>query len=173
MRPIGSAKTLEARRQAAIRLLEQGLRKAEVARRVGTTRTSVTRWWKAHRRGGPEALKAQPPPHRPCQLTARQRKRLVGRLLRGARANGFATDLWTCPRIAALVQRLFGVAYHVDSMPRVLAGLGFTCQRPEKRAMERDDAEVAGWVARDWPRIKKTRPGGTRTSSSPTKRGSA
>jgi transposase len=172
MRPIGSAKTLEARRRLAIRLLEQGLRKTEVARRVGTTRTSVTRWWKAHRRGGLQALKAQPPPHRPCQLTVRDKKRLTARLLKGARANGFATDLWTCPRIATLIQRLFAVTYHVDSMPRFLAALDFTCQRPEKRAMERDDDAVAGWIAGEWPRIKKTPPGAAPTSSSPTKRGS-
>jgi transposase len=172
MRPTGSAEELEARRQSAIRLLKQGLRKAEVARRVGCMRTSVTRWWKQYQRDGPKALKAKPPPHRPCRLAAAQKQRLRRRLLKGARANGFVTDLWTCPRIAELVHRLFGVAYHVDSMPRFLAELGFSCQRPEKRAMERDEEAIQHWVAHDWPRIKKTPPGGRPRSSGPMKRGS-
>jgi len=173
MRPLGTAVELEARRQSAIRLLEQGLRKVEVARRLGCTRTSVTRWWKQYQDGGLKALKAQPPPHRPCRLTAAQKRQLQRRLLKGARANGFATDLWTCPRIAELIQRRFGVAYHVDSMPRFLADLGFTCQRPERRAMERDEAAIQQWVDRDWPRVKKTRPAGRPRSSGPMKRGSA
>ena len=172
MRPKGGAGELEARRQSAIRLLKQGLRKAEVARRVGCTRTSVTRWWKQQQRDGPKALKAKPPPHRPCRLTTAQKQRLRRRLLKGARSNGFVTDLWTCPRIAELVHRLFGVAYHVDSMPRFLAELGFSCQRPEKRAMERDEEAIQHWVAHDWPRIKKTPPGGRPRSSGPMKRGS-
>ena len=173
MRPIGSAQELEVRRESAVRLLKQGLRKAEAARRLGCTRTSVTRWWKQGQRGGRQALKAKPPPHRPCRLSATQKRRLKRRLLKGARANGFVTDLWTCPRIAELVYRLFGVSYHVDSLPRFLAALGFTCQRPEKRALERAAEAIRHWVAHDWPRIEKTPPGGRPRSFGPMKRGSA
>jgi len=159
MRPHGTAEELEARRREAIRLLRQGHRQADVARRLGTTRTSVGRWWKDYRRGGPEALRAKPPPGRPPKLTRRQKRGLVRRLLGGARANGFATDLWTCPRIALLIARRYGVTYHVDSLPKFLHALGLSCQKPEKRAFERDDAAVARWVAHDWPRIKKRPPG--------------
>jgi transposase len=97
---------------------------------------------------------------------------LADRLLAGAKANGFGTDLWTCPRIGELIRRLFKVRYHVDSLPRVLAALGFSCQRPEKRARERDEEAIERWVARDWPRIKKTPRDGTPPSFSSTKRGS-
>lgn len=159
MRPHGTAEELEARRRRAIRLLQEGHRQAEVARVVGTTRTSVGRWWKAYRRGGEAALRAKPPPGRPSKLTRAQKRGLVRRLLKGARAGGFATDLWTCPRIAELIRRLTGVVYHVDSLPRFLRALGFTCQKPEKRAWERDDEAVARWVAHEWPRIKKKRRG--------------
>jgi transposase len=155
MRPQGTAAALEARRREAIRLLQEGRRQADVARRLGTTRTSVGRWWKAYRRGGPRALRAKPPPGRPPHLTRRQKRGLVRRLLQRARANGFATDLWTCPRIAQLIARRYGVTYHVDSLPKFLHALGFSCQKPEKRAFERHDAVVARWVARQGPRIKK------------------
>lgn len=159
MRPCGTAEQLEARRREAIRLLEAGHRQADVARAVGTTRTSVCRWRQAYQRDGPEALRAKPPPGRPAYLTDAQKADLRRRLLKGARASGFRTDLWTCPRIADLIQRRYGVRYHVDSLPRFLRVLGFSCQKPEKRAIERDEAVVARWVARDWPRIKK-KPGG-------------
>jgi len=159
MRPRGTAEELEARRHEAIRLLQQGHRQAAVARRLGTTRTSVGRWWKDYRRRGPEALRAKPPPGRPSKLTRRQKRGLVRHLLKGTRASGFETDLWTCPRIAQLIERRYGVTYHVDSLPKFLHALGFSCQKPEKRAFERDDEAVARWVARDWPRIKKKPPG--------------
>lgn len=155
MRPRGTADELEARRRHAIRLLEAGHRQADVARALTTTRTSVCRWWNAYQRDGPEALEAKPPPGRPAYLTDAQKADLRRRLLQGARAHGLATDLWTCPRIADLIEARYGVRYHVDSLPTFLRALGFSCQKPEKRATERDEAAVARWVARDWPRIKK------------------
>jgi len=155
MRPCGSAKELEARRHRAVRLLEQGNSQAEVALRVGVTPFSVWRWWKAYREGGQAALRAKPPPGRPCKLTNAQRKDLRDRLLEGAPANGFATDLWTCRRVAQLIRRHYGVGYHVESLPRFLRALGFSCQKPQKRAFEQDQEVLARWVARQWPRIKK------------------
>jgi transposase len=115
----------------------------------------VWRWWKAYRKGGEAALRARPPAGRRSKLTDAQKQNLRRRLLEGARANGFATDLWTCPRIAQLIRRLWGVSYHVDSLPRFLRAMGFSCQRPQKRAVERDEEAVASWVAHQWPRIKK------------------
>lgn len=158
MRPRGSAQQLEARRHQAVRLLEQGHSQAEVARRVGVAPNSVWRWWKAYRQGGKSALRAKPPPGRKSKLSVEQKEDLTRQLLQGARTNGFATDLWTCPRIGQLIRRCYGVNYHVDSLPRFLRALGFSCQRPQKRALERDDEAVARWVARHWPRIKKKPP---------------
>ena len=136
-------------------MLEQGHSQAEVARRVGVAPNSVWRWWKAYREGGKSALRAKPATGRRPKLSAEQKEDLCRRLVQGARASGFPTDLWTCPRIAQLIRRCYRVNYHVDSLPRFLRALGFSCQRPQKRALERDDEAIAGWVARDWPRIKK------------------
>jgi len=126
MRPNGSAEQLERRRRQAVALKDQGHGPTEIARRLGTTPQSVCRWVRRYRRGGPEALAARPVPGRPSKLNASQRRGLVNCLLRGATASGFATDLWTCPRIAQVIERRWGVHYHVDGVPRLMAGLGFS-----------------------------------------------
>jgi transposase len=126
MRPHGSSAQLERRRREAVSLMDQGWRPTQIARRLGTTLRSVDRWIRAHRQRGAGALKAKPSPGRPPKLSARQRQSLVNCLLKGAAACGFATDLWTCRRIAELIHRRFGVSYHVDAVPRLMRGLGFS-----------------------------------------------
>lgn len=126
MRPHGSPSQLERRRRQAVALKEQGLGPAAIARRLGTTPQSVCRWVRRHRQGGADALAARPIPGRPPKLTARRKRALVSCLLKGAAAFGFATDLWTCPRIAQLIAQRYGASYHVDAIPRLMAGLGFS-----------------------------------------------
>jgi len=135
--------------------MQQGYGDAAIARMLKTTATSVWRWRKAYQRGGPKALAARPAPGRPARLTRRQRRSLANRLVKGPMAHGFATDLWTCPRIARMIEEWYGVRYHVDHIPRLMASLGFSCQRPERRALERDEQAIRRWVRKDWPRIKK------------------
>ena len=156
MRPAGDPKELERRRRRALVLLEQGLMPVEVARRVGVDRRSVRRWKAAYRKRGETALTAKPASGRPPKLNARKQKRLERRLLKGAKAAGFDSDLWTCPRVAELVQREFETEYHVRHVPRILRALGFTPQKPARRAVERDEPAIARWVKQDWPRVKKT-----------------
>lgn len=147
---------MERRRREAVRLVQQGLSQAEAARRVHTTRKSVCCWWHAYQQGGDAALAAKPPPRKPCRLNPEQKQDLVTRLLQGARAEGFDTDLWTSPRITAFIRRRYGVRYHSHHIPHLLHALGFTCQKPERRAAERDEAAIRRWIAVDWPRIKKS-----------------
>lgn len=156
MRPTGSPEELERRRARAIGLLRDGLMPGEVARRVGVDRRSVRRWKAAARRGGVAALKAKPAPGRPPKLNARARARLERCLLQGAEACGFASDLWTCPRVAELIEARFGVQYHVGHVPRLLRALGWTPQKPARRSLERDEAAIRRWIKQDWPRVKKT-----------------
>lgn len=159
MRPQGSQEQLEQRRRRAVALMEQGYGDAAIAGLLGTSTVSVWRWRKAYRRRGQGALSAKPVPGRPPRLSARQRRSLVSRLLKGAMAEGFATDLWSCPRIAQVIEDRYGVRYHVDHIPRLMATLGFSCQKPERRAVERDEEAIRQWVKHDWPRIKKRRTG--------------
>jgi transposase len=155
MRPKGSAEELERRRQRAVALLADGMRPADVARAVGTSRASVTRWRQAVDGGGHEALKAKPHPGGKCRLRDAQRRRLVRMLLQGPRKHGYATELWTLSRVAELIAVTFGVEYHPSAVWHILRRLGWSCQKPERRARERDEQAIATWRQQDWPRIKK------------------
>jgi transposase len=155
MRPIGSGKQLERRRQRAIALLKEGHAPVEVARLLGVDRRSVRRWNAAFRRQGATGLAARPAPGRPSKLSPRQRGQLEGVLLRGAAASGFESDLWTCPRVAQVIRRRFGINYHVDHIGRLLRSLGWTPQRPTGRALERDEERIQRWIKQEWPGIKK------------------
>jgi transposase len=100
-------------------------------------------------------LKAKPVPGRPRKLDARQRRRLPRLLLRGAQAYGYRTDLWTCARVAAVIEKEFGVQYHRAHVSRLLAQCGWSCQKPERRAVERNEAAIEHWKRYKWAAIKK------------------
>lgn len=172
MRPTGSPEELEHRRMRALALLKEGLPPVEVAQRVGADRRSVRRWKATARTEGVAGLRARPASGRPPKLRAKQRSKLEALLLKGAQAAGYHTDLWTCPRVAEVIERRFGVSYHVDHMGRLLHDLGWSAQKPARRALERDEPAIQRWVREDWPRVKKTPRAGVRRSSSSTKRDS-
>jgi transposase len=132
----------------------------------------VRRWRDAYRRRGEAGLDAKPAPGAPPRLSRQQKRGLVRQLLKGARVHGFPTDLWTCRRIAELIEQRYGVPYHKDHVSRLMHQLGFTAQKPTRRAMERDEEAIQHWIGHEWPRIKKRRPAARRTSSSSTKAGS-
>ena len=159
MRPTGTPEELQRRRWRAIELLRQGYAPVEVARMVGADRRSVRRWNAVYRQRGRAALKAQPAPGRPAKLPPARLRTLERRLLRGAKAAGFPTDLWTCPRVAQLIAQRFAVHYHVDHISRVLHALGWSPQKPVRRAMERDEEQIRRWIQQTWPAIKKKRAG--------------
>lgn len=147
--------TLERRRLKAARWLKRGVRPAEVARRLGVHRQSVGRWRQRLEREGLAGLKKAGRAGRPAKLTAEQLLRLEEELVRGPRAWGYTTELWTTQRVADLIQRRFGVRYHRDHVGRVLAQMGWSCQRPVGRAQERNEARIRHWKRLEWPRIKK------------------
>ena len=155
-RPRGSPEELERRRRRAIDLLKAGASITEAARRLGCSHSSVILWRDAVRRRGLTALRAKPAPGRPPKLTARQRAKLPRLLLRGASAWGFETDLWTTRRIAGVIRREFGVSLHRAQVGRVLTALNWSCQKPERRALERDEAAIARWKRYRWTTLKKT-----------------
>jgi len=155
MRPHGSPADLEARRRRAVALLDKGLGVREVARQIGCSPMSVSRWQAEVRARGPDALRPKPAPGRPPRVTARQRAKLLKLLLKGATAHGFSTALWTLPRVAEVIARTFGVRYHPAHVWKILRGEGWSCQKPERRARERDEAAIQRWRTERWPHIKK------------------
>lgn len=155
MRPKGTAAELEQRRRLAISLLEQGMKPVQVARAVGTSRASVTRWRQAYQEGGSKAVVAKPHPGKPLRLTMAQRRRLARLLLQGARKHGYGTDLWTLARVAEVIAVNFGVEYHPGHVWYVLRSMRWSSQKPERRARERDEQAIEQWRQQEWPRIKK------------------
>jgi len=152
----GGADLLEDRRRRALALWDTGLSLNEVGRRVGCAPSSVMRWLRARRRGGPDALRVRFSPGRPLKLGLSQRRRLLKFLLQGPQAHGYRTQLWTTARIAEVIRREFGVDYHRDHVGRLMHSLSWSPQKPETRALERDEEAIARWKRKRWPRIKKT-----------------
>lgn len=173
MRPRGGAAVLEARRYRALKLLDEGRSLHEVGRLVGCAPVSVMRWRDARDEGGNAALRVRFSPGRPPKLDMRQRRRLVTLLLKGAMAHGYRTEIWTTARVAALIRKTFGVRYHRDHVGRLLHALGFSHQKPERRAVERNEEAIERWKREAWPRIKKKPRGWVLTLSSSTSRASS
>ena len=169
-RPAEERATLEARRLRAGELFAQGRTQAEVARDLGVSRQSA-RLVRPLRPGRCGRL-AQPGSHRSLpKLSAAQLAKVEEALLAGAMANGFDTDLWTLERVAVVITQLTGVRYHPGHVWVILRHrLGWTLQRPERRASERDEEAIARWVQQEWPRIKKGPPQKRPGSSSSTNR---
>ena len=153
MRPKGTADALEARRKIAARLFERGVSLSEVAAILGTSVSSAHRWHAAWRHGSQLLAKHHLGP-RP-QLSRRQQKRLVSALAQGPHVWGYVPSGWTGPLVRDLILRLFGVGYHPNYVPRLLRKLGWSPQKPERRARERNEGEIARWLRDEWPRIKK------------------
>jgi transposase len=150
-------KELEQRRRRAARLLATGIPQAEVARRVGVTRTSVSRWEKLRQEGGVEALRRPQRFGRPRRLSDAQCRELTVQLKAGALAAGFATELWTLPRIAQLIEQRFAVRLTEPSVWRLLRALGWSVQRPTGQARQCDEKAIRTWKAKRWPALKKSR----------------
>jgi transposase len=163
MRTPGSPAELERRRCLAVQRVLEGYSCQEVADFLGVEARSVRRWVAAFGRQGPAALAALPVLGRPPKPAPSQ-ERIVRRWLADSPAeHGFATQLWTAPRLAQLIEQEWDIRLHPDYLTRWLRRRDFTPQKPRRRPRERDEEAIARWLARDWPRIKKRPAGGART----------
>jgi len=157
MRVPGSAEVLEYRRHRALELLDEGRSLNEVGRLLDCAPSSVMRWRDARQSGGDDALKVKFASGRPPKLTEKQKRSLEKILLKGPLSAGYRTDLWTTARIAEVIERKFAVRYHRDHIGRLMGQMGWSHQKPERRASQRDEDRIADWVKNEWPRVKKTR----------------
>jgi transposase len=157
---------LERRRMTAARLLEKGYTEAEVARRVGAHRQSVNRWGKALKAGRLGLRRAGRAGRRP-KLSEGDLFKIDAALKRGPEAFGYETALWTAPRVTKLIEQEWGVRYDPSQVWRILRKLGWSCQRPVGRALERDEEAIRSWKKVRWPQLRKkcTRSGGESSSS--------
>jgi transposase len=161
----------QVRRERAAELFAQGRSQAEVARQLDVSRQSASRWQTRWQADGTTALRTRGPTGRRPKVADDQLQAIQQGLLEGALAHGFATNVWTLDRIAVLIQGLTGVALSNPSVWRLLRErLGWSVQRPQRQATERDEEAIQHWVASGWPRIKKGRAQQRPGSSSSTNR---
>jgi transposase len=145
---------LEGRRLRAYALAQAGWQQQEIAEALGVSKGAVSQWMKRVREGGVTGLKRQPAPGAESKLSTEQLARLPEVLGRGAEAHGFRGDVWTYERIRTVIEREFGISYHVDHMNFILKKIGWSRQTPRKRAAQRNEEAVAEWQ-QDWPEVEK------------------
>lgn len=146
---------LEKRRFRAYGLVKQGLSEAEVARQVGAHRQSVNRWAKQIEQHGRAGLKKAGRAGRRSRLSEVDLRRIERGLKRGPQALGYETSLWTLERVAELIEKSCGVKYHPGHVGWLLGRLGWSCQRPTGRALQRDEGAIERWKKKRWPELKK------------------
>jgi transposase len=137
----------------ALELHEQGWQGKTIAAALGVTAGAVSQWLRRARESGREALRSHPPPGPTPKLTDRQRAALPEVLAKGAEAHGFIGDVWTTKRIAVVIKRAFGVSYHPAHVSRLMRQIGWSVQKPVKRASRRDEAQVTTWREETWPAL--------------------
>ena len=155
MRPLGNAEALERRRLRAIQLLEEGHSFRSVAAQVHSSLSSVIRWQQAYQTRGKSGLKSKPTPGRPSRLSQKEKAKLLRILVRGSLAYGYQTDLWTLQRIREVIVGEFGVHYSLPHCWNLMIAFGWSCQKPVKRAKERNEEAIGKWKRWVWPQLKK------------------
>ena len=149
-------KHIEHLRQQALALFDTDMTNAEIGRRIGVSRPTVSQWRKRYQLEGADALKLATPGPR-ARLSPQQLHQLAAALLQGPQAHGYPTQLWTLERIADLIHKQTGVGYHPGHVWYLLQRMDWSCQKPQAKAKERNEAAIAHWCEVEWPRIKKGR----------------
>jgi transposase len=151
-RPLGTPDELERRRKQAVQAVADGESRTTVAKVLGVHYKTVARWVRAALKPG--GLDAKPQRAPTSGLTDTDLRKLEGLLAKGAKAHGWHNELWTAARVARLIERHFDIRYHAEHVRKILKRrLGWTSQKPRRKARERDDKEVARWVGDEFPRI--------------------
>jgi len=163
---LGDQEALETRRLRAGELFAQGWSGSRVARELGVSIQAACQWRKRWQEGGIDALRSVGCRGRKPSLSTEQLAQLEAALLQGPKAHGYFTDLWTLERIARLIRQRFGVSFSLGHVWRLLGRLGWSCQKPARRAKERDEEAIARWKRHRWPRIKRGLDAGEPPSSS-------
>jgi transposase len=146
---------LEERRMKAGKMFAKDMSQADIARKLGVSAVSVCRWHKEWVKAGSKGLKAAGRAGRLPRLNKKNLQRLDQILRKGPLHHGFATNLWTLPRIASVIEKETGVKYHPGHVWKLLGQLNWSLQRPARRAKQRNEEGILQWVKKTWPAIKK------------------
>lgn len=144
----------EWRRLQAVVLAEEGWSQQTIAEVLGVTAAAVSHWIAAWRREGRDGVLAHPSPGHPPRLTTEQKRLIPDFLWHGAEAYGFRGEVWTCARVARIIEREFSVRYSKSHVSRLLKRLQWTPQIPITRALQRDESEIQAWRTQTWPELR-------------------
>jgi len=173
VRPRRDLQALKARRMAAADMFARGMRQIDVVTKLEVSAQTASRWHRTFLAEGKKGLAGAGRAGRLCKLSDEQLAQVEAALVNGPRANGFPTEMWTLARVADVIEQVSGVRYSQTQTWVVLRErLGWSKQRPARRAIERNDEAIATWVKQDWPRIKKAPGAAAPGSSSKTRAGS-
>jgi transposase len=145
----------EWRRMQALRLKQLGWKQRDIATALSASESAVSTWLAAAAAGGPDALRSRASPGRPARLSDAQLRLLPDFLWHGAEAYGFRGEVWTCGRVAQVIEEEFGVRYHKGHVSRLLKALGWTPQVPITRAIQRDEEAIERWQRDVWPALRQ------------------
>lgn len=145
----------EKRRLKAAKLFKKGVSQAEVARRFGVSTPAVHYWYAAYQTGGIAALRSKGPTGFSSKLTPEKRQLFKKAVLKGPLSHGYETNLWTLPRLSAVMKKVAGVKFSEVWTWNIMRDLGFTPQKPQVKAIQRDEAAIAGWCEKTLPGLKK------------------
>ena len=145
----------EARRRRAFALNQKGWKQRKISEALGVSEGAVSQWLTAARQRGEQALQARLRPGAPARITHAQLQLVPDFLSHGAEAYGFRGELWTCARVAKVIDQEFGVAYHKSHVSRLLKQLDWTPQKPIQRAIQRDEVLIESWRKEVWLDLKK------------------
>lgn len=157
----------------AVEMFERGKRQVDVVMELEVSAQTASRWHRDWLSGGRAALDGAGRAGRRPRLSDEQVAEVETALAKGPKANGFPTDMWTLARVADVIEAVTGVRYSITQTWVILRErLGWSRQRPARRATERDDEAIDAWVAKAWPRIKRGHDVAEPGSSSRTRAGS-
>lgn len=139
----------------AWKLKRQGWSQHDIAVALAASKGAVSQWIRTARDGGTEALRSHTSPGHPAKLTPAQKRQIPEFLWHGAEAYGFRGEVWTCTRVAQVIEWEFGICYHKDHVSRLLKDLGWTPQIPITRAIQRDEAAITRWRVEVWPELRR------------------
>jgi transposase len=158
---------------AAADMFARGKRQIDVVDKLGVSAQTASRWHRTFLAEGKEGLAGAGRAGRLPKLSDEQLAAVEQALAKGPRANGFATEMWTLARVGQVIETLTEVRYSQTQTWTILRErLGWSRQRPARRAVERDDEAIATWVKHECPRIKKAPGAAAPGSSSKTRAGS-
>jgi transposase len=145
----------DARRTQALVLKNKGWKQCDIAEALGVSEAAVSKWCKLLSQEGKTPFKSLRSAGAPSKLNDDQKQLIPEFLSHGAEAYGFRGQVWTCARVAKVIEREFGVSYHPDHVSRIIKKLGWTPQKPITRASQRDEQQIMNWRKFIWPTIKK------------------